>query len=271
MPLVLKPSTQDIPMNQFSASPASRAGNRPAAFTLIELLVVVAIIAILAALLLPVLARSKLAAQRVNCVSNLKQLDLSAYNYRSENAGQMVPYAAVTWVETLSNSLANSTNVLMCPASPYMSAAQVAQYGNDTPNGQANRSWYKDNPIVQASYIINGWFYSGDSTSPAENDFPKDSSVTKPANTIIFADGNWIDCWPTLADSVGPNYLTGGSEQNVGRMMIDRHGGIPASQAPTDAASPPGAINIALFDGHVELMPLNLWKSGRYVYNLPNQ
>ena len=62
----------------------------PAAFTLIELLVVIAIIGVLAAMLLPVLARGKIRAQQIKCLSNLNQLSLAAKRYADDNQGRLV-------------------------------------------------------------------------------------------------------------------------------------------------------------------------------------
>ena len=60
-------------------------------FTLIELLVVIAIIAILAALLLPALARSKQQALGIKCMSNYKQLVAAWKMYIGDFAGYMPP------------------------------------------------------------------------------------------------------------------------------------------------------------------------------------
>jgi len=62
------------------------------AFTLVELLVVVAVVAILAALMLPALARSKRSAFQVNCLNNLRQISLATRLYWDDYHGEAFRY-----------------------------------------------------------------------------------------------------------------------------------------------------------------------------------
>jgi prepilin-type N-terminal cleavage/methylation domain-containing protein len=135
--------------NSHCASKEPLARRRRPGFTLIELLVVIAIIAILAAMLLPVLGRSKIRAQAVDCMNNTRQIALAWIMYGNDNddlpppnvdgivapnlAGSSANYPCwVAGVLTLNTASTDNTNIAMLLAhGAYPFGAYLGSYLND--------------------------------------------------------------------------------------------------------------------------------------------
>ncbi len=243
-------------------------------FTLIELLVVIAIIAILSAIMFPVMAKAKYAAHRASCVSNMKQVGKGLKMYAQDHQGfwpemdSPLPYGVSkefpgsgrrdlnSWADCLiRNKYVSSKKVFVCPAASRPST-NVADWSDPavwdaSPVGLGNNYARAAAPgwqfvPYQYSYGANYWLMGSNAGIKV------DERWSVPVSRVIWiAEGNWswFQCQYETANGKWR------SSDWYTLSMIDWRHPAPASPGkPVDQGgngTMDGANNFLMLDDHV--------------------
>jgi prepilin-type N-terminal cleavage/methylation domain-containing protein/prepilin-type processing-associated H-X9-DG protein len=175
------------------------------AFTLVELIVVIAIIGILSAMLLPVLSRGRLSAQRAACESNLRQLGIATELYWDDGHGKCFSYilaptnsGQVLWFGWLGPGAEGQRPFDLSRGAlfPYLNGSDVRlcpAFGKDVARFK-----------LKAANVVFSYGYNAFLSPPAGQPPLNISRVKQPSQTALFADAAQINDFQKPASHANP-------------------------------------------------------------------